>query len=75
MSKRIVTKKQIIKALMTEPLAAGVWIMTKDQADNPYQDTRIANAVDCEVCAVGAGNQDPRPLVLKWIDENVEDAS
>lgn len=48
--KRVITRKQIIKALQTEPLRAGNWISSSSETYTWYH---LAKRTKCTVCAVG----------------------
>lgn len=48
MEQKTITRRQVIKALRTEPLQSGEW------CDGPTGYTVPAKNLDCTVCAVGA---------------------
>lgn len=43
-----VTKRQVIKAIETEPLLSGTWVHTSEE------DSKFKNNTQCPVCAVGS---------------------
>lgn len=49
-----VTRRQVIKAMKTEPLVGGSWFnYDTDLNGNPIKVKGVKNNVKCEVCAVG----------------------